>query len=73
MVSRLINEPITVHVGKNSAVSAFIWRNRLYSVGEIISWWREPSKWWEGEPSIRLLIRASAPRAGAWIETRNVR
>ena len=58
-MSKLINESITVHVGKNSAVSAFIWRRRLYQVSEIISWWREPSRWWEGEP-IRLLIRVTA-------------
>ena len=59
MVSRVINESITVHLGKDSLPTAFIWRRRLYRIIDVLSWWREPSKWWDGEP-IRLLIRVTA-------------
>jgi hypothetical protein len=59
VVSKYIDEPITVHVSKEFKPTAFIWRKRLYRVGEILSWWREPSAWWSGE-SVRILIRVSA-------------
>lgn len=59
MVSKYIGEPITVHVSKEFKPTAFIWRKRLYRVIEILSWWREPSDWWNGEP-VRMLIRVTA-------------
>jgi len=59
MVSRYIEEPITVHVSRELRPTAFIWRKRLYHISEILSWWREPSEWWNGEP-VRLLIRITA-------------
>jgi hypothetical protein len=58
-MSRLINEPVTVHLGKDSLPTAFIWRRRLYKVTGVIYWWREPATWWHGE-AIRLLIRVTA-------------
>ena len=59
MVSRIINEPITVHMHGNSVPTAFIWRRRLYRVTDVLSWWREPSEWWDGKP-VQLLIRVTA-------------
>jgi len=58
-VSRLINEPITVHLGEDSLPTAFIWRRRLYRVINVLSWWREPSGWWHDEP-VRFSIRVTA-------------
>ncbi|MGA2367347.1 MAG: DUF6504 family protein [Dehalococcoidia bacterium] len=58
-MSKLIDEPITVHVSKESGPTAFIWRKRLYRVIDILSWWREPSEWWNGEP-VRILLRVTA-------------
>ena len=67
MVSRYIDEPITVHISKEFRPTAFIWRKRLYRVIEILSWWREASEWWNGEP-VKVLIRVSAEcqRAGIY-------
>ena len=59
-MSRLINETIIVHSVDTYIVKAFIWRRRVYRVSEIISWWREPGRWWEGEPLIRLFLRVTA-------------
>ena len=59
VVSRIINEPITVHISDNSTPSAFIWRRRLYRVIDILSWWREPSEWWDGK-TVQLLLRVTA-------------
>ena len=64
MVSRHIDEPITVHINRGSIPTAFIWRRRLYRVVEILSWWREASEWWNGEP-VRTLIRVTADCRGA--------
>lgn len=64
MVSRQIDEPITVHISRESVPTAFIWRRRLYRVVEILSWWREASEWWNGE-QVRILIRVTAERKGA--------
>jgi hypothetical protein len=58
-MSKLIGEPIKVHRNGASALTAFIWRRRLYRVVEVLSWWREPSKWWNGE-GIRLFVRVNA-------------
>ncbi|MFC1916300.1 DUF6504 family protein, partial [Chloroflexota bacterium] len=58
-VSKLIGEPIKVHQAKDSMVTAFIWRKRLYKVHEVISWWREPADWWIGKAT-RLFVRVNA-------------
>ena len=59
MVSRIINEPVVVHLDTGTKVTAFIWRRRLYRVKGILSWWREPSQWWQEKP-VRLLVRVTA-------------
>lgn len=58
-MSKLIGEPIRVHLDKDSMPVAFIWRKRLYSVVELIGWWREPSDWWGGK-AVRFFIRVNA-------------
>jgi hypothetical protein len=62
MVSRIIDEPISVYINKKSVLSAFIWRKRFYRVSGVLCWWREPSDWWNQEP-VRLLIRITAHRS----------
>ncbi len=56
---RLIGEPVKVHEHKDSIITAFIWRKRLYRVLEVIGWWREPDEWWNGK-AVRLFIRVNA-------------
>jgi len=58
-MSKLIGEPIKVHQNKDSTITAFIWRKRLYRIDEFIGWWREPSEWWNGK-SMRLFLRVNA-------------
>lgn len=58
-MSKLIGEPVKAHQDKDSMVTAFIWRKRLYRVTEVIGWWREPSEWWNGK-SVRLFVRVTA-------------
>ena len=58
-MSKLIGEPVKAHQDKDSMVTAFIWRKRLYRVTEVIGWWREPSEWWNGN-SVRLFVRVNA-------------
>ena len=58
-MSRIVNEPIIVHLDTSSKVTAFIWRRRLYRIKDMLSWWREPSEWWQDEP-VRLLVRVTA-------------
>ena len=58
-MSKLIGEPIKVHLSKSSALTAFIWKKRLYRVNEIINWWREPSDWWNSQ-AMRLFVRLNA-------------
>ena len=58
-VSKLIGEPVKVHRKKDSSITAFIWRKRLYRVNEVIGWWREPSEWWNGK-AVRLFVRVNA-------------
>ena len=58
-MSKLIGETIKVHQDKDSMITAFIWRKRLYRVLEVIGWWREPSDWWNDE-TIRLFVRVNA-------------
>ena len=59
MMSKLVGEPVKVHLDKEALPDAFIWRKRLYRVGEVIGWWREPADWWN-EKSIRFFIRVIA-------------
>ncbi len=58
-MSRLIGEPVKVHRKKDSMITAFIWRKRLYRIKEVICWWREPSEWWDGK-AMRLFVRVDA-------------
>jgi len=58
-MSKLIGEPVKVDINEDSHITAFIWRRRLYRVDEVISWWREPSDWWNGK-AIRLFVRINA-------------
>ena len=58
-MSKLIGEPVKVHQNKDSIITAFIWRKRLYRVLDVVGWWREPSEWWNGK-SMRLFIRVNA-------------
>jgi hypothetical protein len=58
-MSKLIDEPVKVHQGNDSRISAFIWRRRLYRVLDVVAWWREPSQWWDGK-AMRLCIRVNA-------------
>jgi hypothetical protein len=58
-MAKLFNERITVHLNEHKKLDAFVWRRRVYKVEEVLSWWREPSAWWDGEP-IRLFARIIA-------------
>lgn len=59
-MSKLINERILVYQDQHtSAITAFIWRKRLYRVSQVLSWWREPAKWWDRQ-AIWLFIRVNA-------------
>ena len=58
-MSKLIGEPIKVHQNRDSMITAFIWRKRLYTVIEVLGWWREPSEWWNGK-AMRLFVRVNA-------------
>ena len=58
-MSKLIGEPIKAHQNKDSMITAFIWRKRLYRVLEIVDWWREPDEWWNGK-AMRLFVRVNA-------------
>lgn len=58
-MSKLIGEPIKVYQKKDSLITAFIWRKRLYRILEVVGWWREPSEWWNGK-AMRLFVRVNA-------------
>jgi len=58
-MSKLIGEPVRVYENKDSVITAFIWRKRLYRVLDVIGWWREPSEWWNGK-AMQLFIRVNA-------------
>ena len=58
-MSKIINEPITVHINNDLELTAFIWRRRFYKIIETLARWHEPSAWWNGEP-IRILLRVTA-------------
>ena len=49
-MAKLFNERITVHFNEHKKLDAFIWRKRLYRISEIIGNYREPARWWQGEP-----------------------
>ena len=59
LMSKLIGEPIKVHMKEDSSIIAFIWRKRFYRVNEVIGWWREPSEWWAGK-AMRFFVRVNA-------------
>ena len=61
---KLIGEPVKVHENKDSVMTAFIWRKRLYRVTEVIGWWREPSQWWNGK-AMRFFVRVNAEKSGS--------
>lgn len=58
-MAKLIGEPVRVHVSKDSMLSDFIWRKRLYKVVAVLSWWREPAEWWNGK-AMRFFVRVNA-------------
>ena len=58
-MSKLVGEPVKAHTDKDSTLTAFIWRRRLYRVVEVHSWWWEPSEWWHGKVA-RFFIRVNA-------------
>jgi len=59
MMSKLIIEPILIHLDDNKTKMSFIWRKKLYQVEDILSWWREPAEWWDGE-SVKYFLRVNA-------------
>jgi len=61
---KLIGEPVKVHEDKDSIMTAFIWRKRLYRVLEVVGWWREPSEWWNGK-ALRFFVRVTAENPGS--------
>mgnify|MGYP001047081195 FL=1 len=58
-MSKLVMEPVQVHINGNRSKMSFIWRRRLYRVRKILSWWREPAEWWHGE-AVRCFLRVNA-------------
>lgn len=59
MMAKLIGEPVKAQINKDSMLTAFIWRKRLYRVVEVLGWWREPSEWWSGK-AMRFFVRVNA-------------
>jgi hypothetical protein len=57
-MSKRIGEPVKTYARDDAMPSAFIWRKRLYRVAEILTWWREPSEWWNGKAT-RLFVRVN--------------
>ena len=60
-MSRVINEPVLVYMNHGVVPISFIWQHRHYKVVEVLSWWRDPAAWWDGEP-VKLLVRLIAAR-----------
>ena len=58
-MSKLIGKPVKAHENRDSMITAFIWRKRLYRVIEVIGWWREPAEWWNGK-AVRFFVRVNA-------------
>lgn len=65
---KLIGEPVKVNEDKDSVMTAFIWRKRLYRVLEVVGWWREPPEWWNGK-AMRFFVRVNAENSGAYTGT----
>jgi len=63
-MSKLIGEPVKIHEDKDSVMTAFIWRKRLYRVLEVVGWWREPPEWWNGK-TMCFFIRVNAKNSSA--------
>jgi hypothetical protein len=64
-MSKFIGEPVKVHVReRDSVLTAFIWRKRLYRVNQVLGWWREPDEWWHGK-AVRFLYE-SRRQEPAW-------
>jgi hypothetical protein len=59
MMTKLIGEPVKGQTDKDSMLTAFIWRKRVYRVVEVLGWWREPSEWWNGK-AMRFFVRVNA-------------
>ena len=65
---KLINESIIVYEPAGSLPKAFIWRKRLYRISEIIGNYREPSRWWNGEPLTNLIRVTASNRSESTFE-----
>jgi hypothetical protein len=65
-MSKLIGEPVKVHMKEDFKITAFIWRKRLYRVNQVLSWWREPDEWWNGR-AVRFFIRVNATNSSTGI------
>ena len=63
---KIINEPVNVYKDTNSRITAFIWRQRLYYVLDILSSWWEASDWWDGKPE-SFMVRVNATKGTAGI------
>ncbi len=61
-MAKLIGEPVKAHTDRDSLLTAFIWRKRLYRVVEVLGWWREPADWWN-EKAVRYFVRVTARNA----------
>ena len=69
---KLINEPIIVYEPAGSLPKAFIWRKRLYRISEIIGNYREPARWWKGEPLTHLIRVTASSRSESAFELMRV-
>jgi uncharacterized protein DUF6504 len=49
-MTRRVGEPVEVRVvgGDDATPTAFLWRNRLYVVREVLGHWHERGDWWAG-------------------------
>jgi hypothetical protein len=45
----------------------FLWRNRLYQVGEVLAHWVESGAWWRSAPS-SAMIEGADPERGDGVE-----
>ena len=69
---KIINEPVTVYEPNGSLPKAFIWRKRLYRISQIIGNYREPSRWWQGEPLTQLIRVIASSRSESTFELMRV-
>ena len=56
---KFVGEPVKAQQNKDSMITSFVWRRRLYEVIEVINWWRDPSEWCNGR-AMRLFVRVIA-------------